>query len=606
MNQILEIVLCAIIFMAIIIANKGKNLSFLKNSFFLLLGILSFSGCLYFIFKAYYNYIYLAPSGYYMLFTQNQRIAMYILTMLLALVVIILKIRIRIEKKKNTKKYYIFTSIISLIISLFSFILIWGSNWLLENFGMLDPEKILYFLSVPMDGTNSEVVQQYITESLIFCITLSVIFVITIVIISKFRFQIEGQLFHKKIVGCVTIKWGLVLMLPLLLIISVRYAYMNLEFNKYIKNMKESSTYIEENYISPLDVEITFPEEKRNLIYIFMESMETTYMAVEDGGAQPKNLIPELTEIAKNNLSFSNNELLSGMTPAPKTGWTMAGMVSQTAGIPLKVPTEYSNIYGESAMNFLPGAYSIGEILEEAGYNQTLLLGSDAAFGGRTSYFTQHGNYHILDYYTAIEDGIILEDYKVFWGFEDQILYRYAKQELERLARENTPFNFTMLTVDTHHSEGYLCELCQEEYEDQYANVLSCASRQLEVFISWIEKQDFYENTTIIVVGDHPSMVTGSVFSDMPEGYVRRVYNAFINSAIETDNVINREFSPFDMFPTTLASLGVVIEGDRLGLGTNLFSDSQTLTEMYGVEIVHTELNKHNEYYNKKFLHGKE
>ena len=87
---------------------------------------------------------------------------------------------------------------------------------------------------------------------------------------------------------------------------------------------------------------------------------------------------------------------------------------------------------------------------------------------------------------------------------------------------------------------------------------------------------------------------------------MRRVYNAFINSAIETDNVINREFSPFDMFPTTLASLGVVIEGERLGLGTNLFSDSQTLTEMYGVEIVHTELNRHNEYYNKRFLHGKE
>ena len=34
-----------------------------------------------------------------------------------------------------------------------------------------------------------------------------------------------------------------------------------------------------------------------------------------------------------------------------------------------------------------------------------------------------------------------------------------------------------------------------------------------------------------------------------------------------------------DMFPTTIASLGATIEGDRLGLGTNLFSGEQTLAE---------------------------
>ena len=36
----------------------------------------------------------------------------------------------------------------------------------------------------------------------------------------------------------------------------------------------------------------------------------------------------------------------------------------------------------------------------------------------------------------------------------------------------------------------------------------------------------------------------------------------------------NRDFSTLDFFPTTLASLGVQIEGDRLGLGTNLFSNN--------------------------------
>ena len=36
------------------------------------------------------------------------------------------------------------------------------------------------------------------------------------------------------------------------------------------------------------------------------------------------------------------------------------------------------------------------------------------------------------------------------------------------------------------------------------------------------------------------------------------------------------------MFPTILASMGVIIEGDRLGLGTNLFSGTPTIMEENG------------------------
>ena len=35
---------------------------------------------------------------------------------------------------------------------------------------------------------------------------------------------------------------------------------------------------------------------------------------------------------------------------------------------------------------------------------------------------------------------------------------------------------------------------------------------------------------------------------------------------------VELKFSQFDMFPTTLAALGVKIEGNKLGLGVNLFS----------------------------------
>ena len=87
----------------------------------------------------------------------------------------------------------------------------------------------------------------------------------------------------------------------------------------------------------------------------------------------------------------------------------------------------------------------------------------------------------------------------------------------------------------------------------------------------------------------------------MDEDYQRLIYNCFINADAETDNVTNRKFAGVDLFPTTLAALGCEIEGDRLGLGTNLFSDIPTLTEKMGFIHFDAELAKASNYYTENF-----
>ena len=67
-------------------------------------------------------------------------------------------------------------------------------------------------------------------------------------------------------------------------------------------------------------------------------------------------------------------------------------------------------------------------------YNNYLLLGSDASYGGRRAYFSNH-NYLIKDYYTAIDDGIIEEDYYEWWGYEDSKLFTYAKDILSEISK---------------------------------------------------------------------------------------------------------------------------------------------------------------------------
>ena len=194
------------------------------------------------------------------------------------------------------------------------------------------------------------------------------------------------------------------------------------------------------------------------------------------------------------------------------------------------------------------------------------------------------------------------KDYYEFWGYEDEKLFEFAKQELMEIATNNENFNFTMLTVDTHHNNGYVCRLCEDNYEEQYANVIACSSKQIYNFVKWIQAQEWYENTTIVLLGDHNSMTSG--FWDDIGDYTRRTYNCFINlpDTVDISNVKNRECTTLDIFPTTLAAIGADIEGDRLALGTNIFSNRNTLSEELGIELLNEELSKYSKYYNEKFV----
>ena len=105
----------------------------------------------------------------------------------------------------------------------------------------------------------------------------------------------------------------------------------------YIYALTQSTKLYEENYVNPKTAKLTFPEKKRNLIYIYLESMENTLASKANGGSSETSIIPELEELALKNTSFSNKASgVGGALPATNTGWTVAGMAAQSAGVPLK------------------------------------------------------------------------------------------------------------------------------------------------------------------------------------------------------------------------------------------------------------------------------
>lgn len=368
------------------------------------------------------------------------------------------------------------------------------------------------------------------------------------------------------------------------------------------KTFVSDSSYIKDNYTDPRNVKMSFPEKKRNLIHIYLESVENTYFSKDLGGYMDVNLMPELAELSKEGIHFSESNKFGGPYQTYGSSWSVASMINMGTGLPLKVPMG-GNSYGKSG-SFLPGAVSIGDILKAQGYEQTIMFGADADFGGLTTYFTTHGNFNIFDYKAAKEKKLIPQDYDVWWGFEDDKLYEYAKDEITRLSKTGKPFNFTMETADTHFPDGYLSKNAAKKYDSQYANVIAYSTKEAVKFIKWIQEQPFYKDTTIVVTGDHLSM-DKEFFKDFDKSYHRTVFNLILNSPVATDRVNNRKFSPVDMYPTILASMGIEIEGDRLGLGTNLFSDEDTLIERDGLKTVDKGFGDKSNFFNNTFISEK-
>ncbi|MCL2024755.1 MAG: LTA synthase family protein [Coriobacteriia bacterium] len=485
------------------------------------------------------------------------------------------------------------------------FIAIWLARsawWIARTFRGVTMGKLIYHASSSRESVASWVFQYYTTDVLLG--TLGVLFIYLGVRVWIAMGARLGGPRLARICRTIARPWIQTIIVVLVLLGCLGYAAIKLHVPEYIAAVRTPSTFIEDNYVDPRTAHVEFPEEKRNLLYIYLESMENTYGGVDVGGIEPVSLIPNLTRrtFAPNTVSFSHTDGLGGFYNAEGTNWTAAAMVAQTAGIPIMftLRSAASIDYDE----FLPGAFALGDVLAREGYQQTLLVGSNGVFGQREAYFTTHGDYRIFDL-RYVEEHELIDERSGTWGFNDYLLFDFAKDELTRMAAEPEPFNLTMLTVDTHFSDGDVCPLCVEEFDMQYQFVIACADRQIEEFLRWVEAQPWFEDTTVIVVGDHVTMdITYN--ETVPDDFEQTVYNLFLNVAPGVEPApgatTQRTFIATDLYPTTLAAMGARVPGDRLGLGTNLFSGTPTLAERYGVERLHEEFQRFSRFYADEIL----
>lgn len=532
-----------------------------------------------------------------------------------------------VEEGYSPIKYFrIWKLLVSVLILFVTILLVEVLPWSKQICGDVEFAEILYHFLAPLDGTDESLWDGYITLVMldipIFIACVFIFFLPDILAWSHRRFG-EQQVDVKQtkrvcgfshVLGKIWagvqrcrgffIRWMVLLSFIVFLVVLCRDIRCFGADKWFIARLRSTEIY-EDYYVDPATTHIEAPETKKNLIFIISESMEGTFFLEEDGGAMKDDIVPNLTRLAKENTHFSKANDLTGAVQVNNTGWTSAGMVAQLAGVPLALPLQRINAAVRLYANFLPGATTMGELLLNYGYNNELIYGTEKEFAATDKLFLQHGDYKIYDFACILEDGYV-DKRNDFWGVDDEVIFQVSKDQILELAEQGQPFNIMIKTVDTHNPAGYICKSCKSKYRNlyggemgQYMDAIECQDRQIESFVDWCREQDFYENTVIVITGDHLS-IAPTVTNDMTDSdYERTTYNVIINSELEPTNTTNRQFTTMDIYPTVLASLGFEIEGERLGLGTNLYSERPTIMEEVGKEYFLSEMTKNSKFFNK-------
>ena len=271
-------------------------------------------------------------------------------------------------------------------------VLIFLYDYIYHNFSNITIDQLLYSLK-ESEGTSNEVL---LTGFKYVMLRTTIFYILYIAVLSiihrliKVKTYIVARIKNKKVRFSLYPFSRITRFLLLIIIMLLTVMYMLNDSGILKKVLVGKSKFIEQNYVDPKKTIIKAPKKKRNLIHIYVESLEASFVSIKNGGAFNESVIPNLEQLALDNTNFSQNDKVGGAYMPFGGSWTIAGMVSQTAGVPLKVLSGIDNKYMGYG-GFLPGTYSLGDILKENGYHNYLSIGSSAYFGGRKEYFTYHG-----------------------------------------------------------------------------------------------------------------------------------------------------------------------------------------------------------------------
>ncbi len=330
---------------------------------------------------------------------------------------------------------------------------------------------------------------------------------------------------------------------------------------------------------------VSRPDEQKNIIFMYLESLERTYRDVPETAAA----FAPLAQIENAGLSFDNIHQVYG------AHFTAAGMLATQCGIPL-LPNGIINVFRKTRErtdrevldfeDFMNHVVCLGDILEQDGYIGSYVNGSDLAVFNKGLMFQSHGHERVFG--VNVLDGPREEVYENYWGLNDATVFQYAQDELEYLVSLDRPFTMSMLTLSTHGPDAQLDPGCDYPLvlDSQIPAAIQCTGDHVVRMLEKIDELGIADNTIVVVLSDHLAM--RSSISHLLQARDQDRRNLVTVLGAGSPVVVSTEGTMLDVYPTILELMGYEIADSRANMGVSLLSEHSTLAQRVGV----TELSK--------------
>jgi hypothetical protein len=294
--------------------------------------------------------------------------------------------------------------------------------------------------------------------------------------------------------------------------------------------------------------QIRMPERPKSLVLIYMETFERTFMdpSLFGDAAQP------LLRLESEGVSFRDFQQMPG------AAWTAAGMFSSQCALPLSFSFKMDvNTLLTSNDNLAGGILCLGDILKSLDYQTHFLTASFENFGGKRQVLSRHGIDHFSGA-THIESSLPLGTPSFLWGYHDDALFTAARGLLSKLSVSEKPFWLTLEAVDMHGPGGFPspnCDATGVPQEDDFTRALRCSSEQVARFVREIRSDPRFQDTVVVVMGDHLAFPNNTHFSRIRHTNRRVLFDIWGKDIAPA--IINNPISHFDVGPTLLDYLGI-------------------------------------------------
>lgn len=339
--------------------------------------------------------------------------------------------------------------------------------------------------------------------------------------------------------------------------------------------------YVKDHYAEP-DVDKFGIAEGKNVIILHLESLQQFVIdyELEDSEGNFHEVTPFLNRIfhSSNTYSFDNffHQVSAGRTSDAET-------MMENSLFGLNQGSLFTKLGGDNVFEAAPDI--LGQV---GGYTSAVFHGNIGSFWNRTDTYKQFGYNYFFDetYYELNEENSFQ------YGLMDKQLFSQSIQYFEHLQQ---PFYAKFLTVSNHWPYNHLSEEelgfplanTGDSSVDHYFSTANYMDTALEEFVDYLKNTGVYENSIILLYGDHygiPSSSSKTLANFLGEDtsnwteandiQLQRVPFMIHIPDVTDGQTFHTYGGEIDALPTLLHILGIDTK-NYLQLGQDLFSESR-------------------------------